>query len=105
MAPTWAVPGLFFFRLQSSHWSVHFLETILKPPENLRPSPAKGDLVQRVPLSFFHFFKETYKTGRAWKVPHIGFFSALCDFFLKKILMSQKGPHFEFFHILQLNVS
>ena len=26
-----------------------------------------------------------------------GFFSALCDFFLKRFLMSQKGPPFEFF--------
>ena len=49
------------FRPQNSHWSVHFLEKLLKP---LRPSPAKANLVQTVPLYFFYFFNVTFKTGR-----------------------------------------
>ena len=67
MAPTWDVPVLFFLQttILTLIGPLFRLETILKPPEQMRPSPAKGDLVQRVPLSFFHFFKETYKTGRA----------------------------------------
>ena len=100
--PTIAVT-VFFFRLQSSHWSVPFSETILKPPEHLRTCPAQGDLEQRVPLSFFHFFKETYKTGRAWRVPPLDFFSPVRLFF-EKFFMFQKGPPFEFFDILQQHV-
>ena len=79
----------------NSHTDRSFLETILKPPEHLRPSPAKGDLVQRVPLSFFHFFRETYKT--CLKGPPLDFFRHCATFFSKKILMSQKGPPSSFF--------
>ena len=39
-------------------------------------------LLQRVPPFIFHFFKETYKTGRAQRVP-LWIFSELCDFFSK----------------------
>ena len=45
----------FFFRLQSSHWSTHFLETILKPIK-AKSGPGKlANLVQMVPLSFLLF--------------------------------------------------
>ena len=60
--PTIAVT-VFFFRLQSSHWSVNFLETILKPP---KAKSRQGKLSPSlVPRFIFYFFKETYKTGRA----------------------------------------
>ena len=55
-----------FFRPQTSHCSVHFLQKLLKL---LRPSPANANLVQRVPLPFF----------RHWAT------------FFEIFLMSQKG--------------
>ena len=61
MAPTLDVLVLLFFRLQSSHWSVHFLETILKP---LEAKSRQGKLSPKGPPFIFYFFKETYKTGR-----------------------------------------
>ena len=62
IAPTLDVPVLFFFRLQSSHWSVHFLQFCA---EHLRPSPPKANFTPKGPPFIFYFFKETYKTGRA----------------------------------------
>ena len=85
MAPTWAVPGLFFLTT---------ILTLIGPQTILRPSPAKGDLVQRVPPFIFTFSR---KPTTLW----IFFGTAT---FSKKFLMFQKGPPFEFFHILQLNV-
>ena len=82
-------PACFFFRLQYSHWSVHVLEAILKPPNHLRPSPAKANVVKRVPLSFLTF-QGNIQNRTCLKVP-FGFFSALCDFF-SNIFMSPKGP-------------
>ena len=51
----------FFFRPQTSHWSVHFLEKLLKLP---KAKSASANLVRRVTPFFFNFFEVTYKTGR-----------------------------------------
>ena len=58
IAPTLAVPGLFFFRLQSSHWSVHFLETFLKPP---KAKSGQGKLSPKGPPSIFTFSRKPTK--------------------------------------------
>ena len=69
IAPTLDVLVLFFFRRHISHWSVHFLGTFLKPP---KAKSGQGKRSAKGPPFIFYFFKETYKTGRAF-----GFFSAL----------------------------
>ena len=82
----------FFFRLQSSHWSVHYLETFLKPPNT---KSGQGKLSQKCTPFIFYFFEETYKTGRAQRVPPLNFFGIvpLC---FENFSMSPKVPSFEF---------
>ena len=55
---------------------------------HLRPSPAKANLVQRVPL---FIFQGNLQNRTCLKGPPFGFFSALCDFFSENFLMSPKG--------------
>ena len=81
--PTIAVT--FFLRLQSSHWSLHILETILKPPK------AKANLVQRVRLSFFTFSRKHSKPDVPKGSPRWNF-SALFDFFSKIFHCPQRVP-------------
>ena len=51
---------------------------------------AQGKLYSKgSPLSFFYFFKETYKTGRAQRVPPLDFFGTVRLFF-ENFLMSPK---------------
>ena len=74
----------------ASHWSVHFLETLLEPPN--APSPANKAKANSVQT----FFKVTYKIGRDYRVPpfdFFDFFSALCDIFLKNFFFE----NFKFF--------
>ena len=83
-----------FFRLQSSHWSVHFLETILKPPE---ANSGQGRFSPKGPPFIFPLFQGNLQNRTCLKGPPYEFFSALCDFFSKKFLMFQKGPPSNFF--------
>ena len=76
----------FFFRLQSSHWSVHFLQFCA---EHLRPSPPKANVTPKGPPFIFYFFKETYKTGRAQRVPPLDFFRNCATF--RKFFNVPKG--------------
>ena len=87
----------FFCRLQSSHWSVYFLETFLKPPTPKAKSGANANLVQRFPLSFL-LFQGNLQNRTGLKESHLSIFSALCDFFFEKFFCRQKTPfHFLFF--------
>ena len=74
----------------------HFLQKLIS---SLRPSSTNANLLQTYTLSFFYLFYVTYKTGRLQRVPHFNFFSALCEFFFRKFLMSQKSPPSSFFLI------
>ena len=47
-------------------------------------------LLQRVPPSIFYFFKDTYKTGRAQRVPPLDFFRN-CETFFRKFFNVPKG--------------
>ena len=66
----------------------HFLQKLIS---SLGPSSTNANLLQTYTLSF-NLFYVTYKTGRLQRVPHSNFFSALCEFFFRKFLMSQKSP-------------
>ena len=57
-----------------------------------RPSPAKTDLVQRVPLSFFKPFLRNLQNRTRLKGPSFDFFSALCDIFRKFLNVSKGFP-------------
>ena len=74
----------FFFRLQSSHWSVHFLETILKPP---KAKSREGKLSQKGP--HFLLFQGNLQNRTCLKVP-FGFFWH-CATFFRKFLNVPKG--------------
>ena len=52
-------------------------------------------LLQRVPPFSFYFFKETYTTGRAQRVPPLDFFRH-CATFFRKFFNVPKGSPFEF---------
>ena len=97
-SPTITVASFFFVRPQSSSRMYHFLQKLIS---SLRPSSTNANLLQRVPPFVFHLFYVTYKTGRLQRVPLFNFFSALCEFFFRNFLMSQKSPPFGFFDILQ----
>ena len=71
----------------------HFLQKLIS---SLRPSSTNANLLQKVPLFVFHLFYVTYKTGRLQRVPPFNLFSALCEFFFRKFLMSQKSPPSDF---------
>ena len=93
--------SFFFVRPQSSSRMYHFLQKLIS---SLRPSSTNANLLQMVPPFVFYLFHVTYKTGRLQRVPPVNFFSALCEFFFRKFLMSQKSPPFGFFDILQQKV-
>ena len=100
MAPTLdvLVLFLFFFRLQSSHWSVHFLQSwiLSRAPE---AKSAQGKLYSKgSPLSFFYFFKKTYKTGRAQRVPPLDFFRHCATFFRKFFNVPKGSPLWVFWY-------
>ena len=65
----------------------HFLQKLIRL---LRPSQANGNLVQRVPLSFFPFLRNLQNRKRP-KGPPFNFFGIVRNFFLK-FLRSQKSP-------------
>ena len=92
--------SFFFVRPQSSSRMYHFLQKLIRL---LRPSQANGNLVQRVPPSFFTFLRNLQNRKRP-KGPPFNFFSGLCEIFFENFLRSQKCPPFEFFDILQQNV-
>ena len=82
-SPTITVASFFFFFFLRPHCSsrmYHFLQKLIRL---LRPSQANGNLVQRVPLSFFTFFYVTYETGRDQRVPPFNFFRHCAKFFSK----------------------
>ena len=93
MAPTWDVPVLFFLQttILTLIGPLFRLETILKPPEHLRPSPAKGDLVQRVPPFIFSLFQGNLQNRTCLKGPPLDFFGTVRLFF-ENFLMSPKDP-------------
>ena len=70
----------FFFRLQSSRWSVHFLHFCA---EHLRPSPPKANFTPKGPPFHFLLFQGNIQNRTCPKGPPFGFFSELCDFFSK----------------------
>ena len=49
-------------------------------------------LLQRVPPFIFYFFKETYKTGRAQRVPPLDFFRNCATFFRKFFNVPKGSP-------------
>ena len=69
-------------------------------------------LLQRVPPFIFYFFKETYKTGRAQRVPPLDFFRNCATFFRKFfsfrkqngmfVNKSRRVPPFTFFGTMRL---
>ena len=79
----------FFFRLQSSHWSFHFLEAILKPP---KATSRQGKLSPKCPPFHFLLFQGILQIRTCLKGPPLDFFSALCEIFWKK-----KIKNFKFF--------
>ena len=82
--------SFFFVRPQSSSRMYHFLQKLIRL---LRPSQAKGNLVQRVPPVIFYLFYVTYKTGRDQRVPLSIFFSSLCENFFRKFFkVSKESP-------------
>ena len=101
MAPTWADPACFFFRLQSSNWSVHFLETILKPPK--APSPSKGPKQTECKGSPFQFllFQGNLQNRTGLKSPPFDFFFGTVRLF-SKIFCLQRVPlsFFTFFNVI-----
>ena len=70
----------------------HFLQKLIS---SLRPSSTNANLLQRVPPFVFYLFYVTHKIGRLQRVPPF-FFLALCEFFFRKVLMSQKNPPSDF---------
>ena len=78
------------------------LFTILRRAPEAK-SAQRQTLLQRVPPFIFYFFKETYKTGRAQRVPPLDFFRN-CATFFRKFFNVPKGSPFEIFDILQRNV-
>ena len=89
MAPTWDVPVLFFFRLQSSHWSVHFLETIPKPP---KAKSCQGKLSPNGPPFIFLLFQGNLQNRTCLKGPPFGFALGTVRLSFENFLMSPKGP-------------
>ena len=88
---------LFFFRLQSSHWSVHFLQSWA---EHLRPSPPKANFTPKGPPFHFLLFQGNIQNRTCPKGPPFGFFSALCDFFPKFFCLQRVPPFiFYFFNV------
>ena len=55
------------------------------------------------PFRFLPFLRNL-QNRKTPKGPPFQFFSALCEFFFRKFLMSQKSPPFGFFDILQQKV-
>ena len=73
---------LFFFRLQSSHWSVHFLQfSILRRAPG--PSPPMANFTPKGTPFHFLLFQGNIQNRTCPKGPPFGFFSELCDFFRK----------------------
>ena len=94
--PTIAVT-FFFFRLQSSLWSVHFLEIILKPPTPKAKSGAKANLVQRFPLFFFTFQGNLQNRKGLKESPLSIFFGTVRLFFENFFVAKGPGPPFIFY--------
>ena len=84
--------------------------------EHLRPSPPKANFTPKGPPFIFYFFKETYKTGRAQRVPPLDFFRNCAtffrnfffgNFFFRKqngmfVNKSRRVPPFTFFGTMRL---
>ena len=81
---------LFFFSLQSSHRSVHFLEKFLKPP---KAKSGQGKLSPKCPLSFFTFSRKPTKPG----VPKGSPFRSLIFCNRMYVNKSKRVPPFTFF--------
>ena len=75
-----------FFQLTISLWVVHFSYN----------SAQKANFTPKGPPFSFYFFKETYTTGRAQRVPPLDFFRH-CATFFRKFLKFIKGYPLAFF--------
>ena len=122
MAPTWDVPVLFlvgafsfkeksptitvasFFFRQTTELIAYvplFTETdkFTQAKFHQCKLTAKGP-----PFRFLPFLRNLQNRKTPKGPPFQFFFSALCEFFFRKFLMSQKSPPFGFFDILQQKV-
>ena len=66
-----------------------------RAPGQVRP---RQTLLQRVPPFIFYFFKETYKTGRAQRVPPLDFFRNCATFFRKFFNVPKGSPLWVFWY-------
>ena len=83
----------FFFRLQSSHWSVHFLQSWA---EHLRPSPPKANFTPKGPPFHFLLFQGNLQNRTCPKGPPFGFFRH-CATFFPNFFCLQRVPRFIFY--------
>ena len=88
-----------FFSLQTTILTlIGPLFTILRRAPEAKS--AQGKLYSKgSPLTFFYFFKETYKTGRAQRVPPLSFLIFCNGMFVNK---SRRVPPFTFFGTMRL---
>ena len=78
--PDYSSDLFFLFSLQSSHWSVHFLQSCA---EHLRPSPPKANFTPKGPPFHFLVFQGNIQNRTCPKGPPFGFFRHCATFFRK----------------------
>ena len=85
----------FFFRLQSSHWSVHFLQSCAEHP---RPSPPKANFTPKGPPFHFLLFQGNIQNRTCPKGPPFGFFRHCATFFRKFFNVPKGCPLWVFWY-------
>ena len=102
MAPTWAVPGLFFSSDYNPHTDRSTFLTILTILKSYNCYLANLKYWRKSLRSSIFTSSKKLKGTKGYALLRV--FSALWDFFFEKIFNVSKRPLFEFSHVLQLNV-
>ena len=104
MAPTWDVPVLFFFFFRQTTELIAYVPLFTETDKFTQAKFDQCKLTAKGPPFRFLPFLSNLQNRKTPKGPPFQFFSALCEFFFRKFLMSQKSPPFGFVDILQQKV-